>query len=267
MRVHLCLNLEDNVFEIRHAMGDAGAAMSVVQKDDWRKGPACLKDIQVNVPTGLLTKDKYDDFFIGSYTPGTWSIHDFESNRALTLRGEEVGITRLVLHPKNSRVDFTYTPSAGPSDTCELFYSGIRGRIEPREKINIGGIPATAVGDKGGLSVSSDVPLRDVEEIVRLSWGVVQGGPITLRVMKTKSVMTINMCSHTGGAAGTLYKRHEDSVPLFQKMLDFFCGLPLQEYTRWKRASHFYLAGAGGVAVIEIRYGLAILRCRAEREL
>jgi hypothetical protein len=180
-QVHVCLDLDENVIEVRHTMPDIAKAMSMVAGRDWHTSPAVLTDVWIVTPIGTITKDRLTDFFVTSYSPGSHSIDDSTLSRALTLRGKEEGVTRVVLHPRSSRVEFVFQPFGVLAPQFELFFRGAKSSVLLPQELQLNPGRAVLAGEDGGIVARGDQPLSHREELIRLSLGILQGGPITVR--------------------------------------------------------------------------------------
>jgi hypothetical protein len=251
--VHLCLDLDQNVIEIRHSMPDSNRIFSIAAEKDWHKSPVTLTNIHIHTPIGELTRDQCDGFFVSRYNPGTQSIYDSTLGRALTLRGKEAGLTKLVLHPKNSRLELTFRRYDSTPAQYELFYQGAGVSLSLNQPLQLHSSEATVAGDNGTVSVEGHQSLRNYEEHIRLALGVLLGGPMTIRSILDGDTLIINLSAHEEASAGRLFKHHDDSGPLLQGLVDFFLSLSAPDWSRWTRATYFFLQGLGGKVPLEIR--------------
>ena len=252
-QVHVCLDLENNAIEVRHAMPDLDKAMLSVTGREWHTSPAILTDIRISTPIGTIVKDRLEDVFVMSYSPGTHSIYDATLSRALTLRGKEEGITRIVLHPRSSRVEFDFQPFDTLSPQFELFYRCAKSLMPMPQELHLNPGRAVVVGDNRSLVVRGDQQLSHREEIIRLSLSILHGGPITIRSILEDKKLTINLATHDGGSLGPLYKKYDDAGPLLQGSYDYLAALSPSDWAQWRRGIYFFLQGLGGIAPLEIR--------------
>lgn len=252
-QVHVCLNLDENVIEVRHTMPDLSKAMSMVTGTDWYTSPVVLTNLRISTPIGTISKDQLTDFFVTSYNPGSHSIYDATLSRALTLRGKEEGVTKIVLHPRSSKIDFVFDPFDTLDPQFEVFYRGAKSSITMPQELQLNPGRAIVVGDHRGFVVRGDQPLSNHEELIRLSLGILQGGPVTVRSILENNTMTINLSSHEGRSLGHLHKNHKDAGLLLQGIYDFLAALPTSDWSRWSRGIYFFLQGLGGVAPLEVR--------------
>ena len=252
-QVQICLNLDENVIEVRHAMPDLAEAMSLVASNDWHTSPVLLTDVRISTPTGVLSKDRIADFFVTAYRPGNHSIYGSNLSRTLSLREKGEGVTEVILHPRSSRVEFAFEPFDSTSPQFELFYCGASCSMPMPQELMLNPGKAVVLGDNDGIGVRGDQPLTDQEELIRLSLGILQGGPITIRSMLEEKTLTINLAAHDGGSLGPLYKKCDDAGALLQGTYNFLAGLSAAEWAQWNRGIYFFLQGLGGTAPLEIR--------------
>jgi hypothetical protein len=248
-KVRICLNLEQNIFEIRYSPSRKELDKAIFTRAE---GTARLTNILVHLPTGTLYKPIYDDFFVVSYRQSL-SMSVSQAATAFDLLDNEEGITHINLHPRSSRVEFEFRPFRQATRVYELFYQGNRASLIPPREIKIGAIQTKAFSHSSGFTVQASHSLKRYEELIRLSWALVQGGPLTLRSIFDGSKIVLNMAAHHGSTLGHLYKRLDDSGVLFQAFIDFFSQLGKLERTKWSKATYFYLQGLGGNIPIEIR--------------
>ena len=252
-QVHVCLDLDENVIEVQHTMPDLAKVMSLVTGSDWHTSPTVLTDVQISTPIGTITKDRLADFIVTSYNPGSYSIYGSTLSRALTLRGEEEGVTKVVLLPRGSRVEFVFQPFDTLAPQFELFYRGVKSSMPMPQELRLNPGRAVVMWDKGGIAVRGDQSLSNREELIRLSLGILQGGPITLRSILEDKTLTINLSSHDGRSLGHLHKKDDDAGVLLQGIYDFLAALSPSDCARWSKGIYFFLQGLGGIAPLEIR--------------
>ena len=255
-QVHVCLALDENLIEVRHAMPHPTKDMSLFAGSDWYTSPAVLKDVRISTPIGIITKDRLADLFATSVNRGCDSIYDSTLSRALTLRGKEEGVTKVVLHPRSSKVEFAFQPFDALAPQYELFYRGPKGAnslIPMPQELRLNPGTAVIMGDERGLVVRGVQPLSNREELIRLSLGILQGGPITVRSILEDKTLTINLSSHDGRSSGHLHKKHDDAGLLLQGIYDFLAALSPSDWPQWSKGIYFFLQGLGGIAPLEIR--------------
>jgi len=251
--VQICLNLEEDTLELRWSVSDPKELFELQLQNGVSRSRAKLTDIQIELPTGSLRKDSYDDFFVSSFSVGGFSDYDSLLTRAFDVRGRDDGITRAIIQPKNSRLEFDFIPQVKRATQYELFYSGIRTDVGPPKQLRLGSVDAVVAGDKKGLSVRAESSLLQEEELFRLAWGVTQGGPATLRSILDGDRIILNLAAHRGTGAGRLFQKPDDGPLLLQGLLDWFHSLSADDSTLWTRATFFYLHGVGGTTPLEIR--------------
>lgn len=252
-QVQVCLNLDENVIEVRHTMPDIQKALSSLTGTDWHESPAILTDVKITTPIGILAKDRLTDFFVTSYNPGSYSIYDATLSRTLALREKEEGVTKIVLHPRNSGVEFDFRPFERLAPQFELFYRGAKSSISLPQELGLNPGSASVMGDNGDLVVRGDQALSGREEVIRLSLGILLGGPMTVRSILEDTRLTVNLSAHDGGSLGHLHKKYDDAGVLLQGIYNFLSTLPPSQWARWSKGIYFFLQGLGGVAPLEIR--------------
>jgi hypothetical protein len=252
--VSLCINLLDNVFEARFPMDMKEAFKLSFGKSDWMTQDLRLTDIEIKLPHGRLVKDIYDDFFIEEYKPGTFSTYTSELSRSLNLRGEELGITILVLTPRTSGITFDFKKPSYNANQYELFYTNNKLRVDPQTCLEVDSLRIRFAGDKNGLTLIAESSLREVQEKFWLSWSILQGTPLHLRAILDADELTLNMssCKFTSGI-GSLPVKESDVLPLFNAYNVFFRQMSIEEFSRWRRAAHFYFEGVATDRYLEIR--------------
>ena len=254
-QVQVCLDLDENVIELLHTTPNFVKAMSIITNKDWDKSPAILTNINIVTPIGIITKDSLNNFYITSYSPGSYSIPDSILTRILTLHKKEEGVTRILLHPRSSGVSFKFQPFDALSPNYELFLRGAKGsKVLPQPielELNPGKV--VIVQKDHGITVKCDQPLSDKEEILRLSIGILHGGPVTIQSILEDTILTINLAAHEGRSIGPLYINDKDVGELLQKIINYLSTISPTDYERWKVGIYFYLQGLGGIAPLEIR--------------
>jgi len=246
--VHLRINLDENVIEVRFPMG----ARPELRRD-WSEARPRLRGIHVELPTGRLIRDEYDDFFVSGYSPGTVSIHDAELVRALNLRAREEGITKLVLVPRSSGVEFEYQPSDGSEPGHEIVYEGCVVSSAPQVELQLSDRTFTLAGDKKGLVLRSREPLEPIEDRFRFCWSVVQGAPLSVRSILDNNRLILNLAlPDKRSSHGRLYQDHNDLIPFLNAFFKFVQCQSETGFSRWQRSAHFYLEGISGSASLDI---------------
>jgi len=252
--VQVCINLEDNVIEIWHALPDMLQAFSFLGGGARHSDTAVLRDIRIQTPIGEIKKDEYTDFFITSYNPATVSQGDVAAARILALCGQVESITKIVLQPRSSQIEFKLFQFEPMESLFEIVYKGYQLSFPKPQILHIGGVEVVVTSANGTLIIkASDSSLLNYEEPIRLSMGIILGGPITLRTIINGSMFAVNLASHKGTGTGRLFKRHEDSGVLLQGIIDFLASLEPDDQNRWTRSIYFFLQGLGGVSPLEIR--------------
>lgn len=252
-QVHVCLNLDENVIEVRHAMPDLTRIKSLVAENDLLTSPVVLTDVWLSTPIGTISKDRLTDFFMTSYSPGSLSVYDATISQALTLHGKEEGVTKLVLHPRSSKVEFVFHSFDTLAPQFELFYRSANSSMPIPQELQLKSGRAVLMGDNRGLIIRGDQPLSNREEFIRLSLGILQGGHITVRSLLENNTLMINLSDHEGRSLGQLYKKHEEAGLLLQGIYDSLAELSPSDWARWSKGIYFFLQGLGGIAPLEIR--------------
>ena len=251
--VQVSLNLEENAIEVRHPMLDFATTMSRASGGDWHRSTPILTDLRLSTPIGIIRKDRLEGLLVAAWRGGTRSVYDSTVGTALSLRAEDEGISTLILHPRSSGIEFSFEPFNEVTPQFEAFYRGSSLSLpRPRELLLR---PGTAVvaADAAGAVVRADHPWSDREELVRLSLGVISGGPVSVRSVLADKSLTVNLAGHDARSAGRLHKKPDDGVVALQGVYDFLSGLSPDDRTRWGKATHFFLQGLGGIAPLEVR--------------
>jgi hypothetical protein len=254
-QVYVCLDLDENVIEVRHTMPNITKALSIINDRDRDTSPVILTDIRIVTPIGIISKNRSTDFFMTSHSTGSYSSPESILTRVLTLHTKEEGVTRVVLHSRSSEVEFEFQPFDVLTPQYEMFLRGAESSTilpQPFElQLNPG--RAVLVPKARGIIVRGDQSLSNSEEFIRLSLGILQGGPVTIHSLLENKMLTINLSSHDGKSIGHLYKNDKDAGTLLQGIYNFLSAQPLADWERWKRGIYFYLQGLGGTAPLEIR--------------
>lgn len=217
------------------------------------KEKAVLTDIHIHLPTGEIVKDRFDDSLISSYNPGGLSVYDSTVARVLALRDMSFGMTKMVLQPRTSRIEFLLKAHDPMNPEYELFYQNSRASwIQPRRlQLNPGECLIRADGN--AIAVTGDKSLLNQEERIRFCLGVLQGAPVQLRTTLDGDKLTINMTSMEEKGIGCLFKKYDEIEQLLQGLFDFFSKLSPTDWARWRTATYFYLQGLSAPA-LEIQF-------------
>ena len=97
-KAHLCLNLDENVIEVWHEQ--------LLAAFDWLKSKAVLSHIHFHLPTGKIVKELCDDCVVTGIGPA----HDSTVAKAMGIRSEEAGMTKVVLKPRHP-IEFSLSRS------------------------------------------------------------------------------------------------------------------------------------------------------------
>jgi len=237
--VRVCLDLEENAIEVWYQTPD----LRQPSDQSVLKEQAALSDIHLHLPTGEIESARLEDLFIVSYGPGTWAAVDSTLARALILREESFGMTKIVVQPKSSRVEFVLKPHSPMELEYELFYQNSRISWLTPCTLKFDGGQCLIRGDARGIVITGDQCLLGQEERIRFCLGVIQGAPVHLRSILDGRKLIINLASDNVKGMGRLPENLTDIEPLLQGLFDFFAKMTTTEWTRWRPATYFYLQG------------------------
>jgi len=244
-KVHLCLNLDENVIEVWHPMSEK----PLIAGREILKEKVALSNVHFHLPTGKIVRDHLADSVITSYGPGTWSIYDSTLARAMGFLGEEVGMTKIVIKPRHTEIEFNFEPFTPTAPQYELFYQVTKFYLGGPHHLLLNPGEAVVKGDEEGIAVIGHESLLKHEERIRLCLGILRGGPVTLRSTLDAHKFTIHMFSQEGSGMGPLVIDHTDIGSFLQGLFDFFSKLSPTEWARWRIATYFYLQGLGAPAL------------------
>lgn len=249
--VLLCLNLAENVFEVRYQI-DSSSPMSAFTTDIF-DADIRLLDIEIPVANGILRKNYLDGLFATYYSGGGFSNSDSSLGRALNLLKKESGITTIYIQSRQSRVAFDFHNHSQNVSQYEIVYTNNRDNIHHCNIIyNSNQIAVN--GDKNGLVVKSSTSIKTDEEWFRIYWSIMQGGWLELRAILDSTVLILNMASDKSlSRLGPLWSDHNDITPMFNAISAYFKGLVPGDRARWRRATYYYLDGLGRNIPLEMK--------------
>ena len=269
-KVQVCLNLEDNVIEVYQILPLEERLKKLKTflppSNDFNPQDFTLTDVRLISPMGIVKTDSLPDCFISTFKTGGCRAIESEILRAMN--EDDLTTTKMILKPYCSKIQFNFDPFVpdNPEDRYyEIIYDGAK-NMKLVEPINIhlnSDHPLTVSGDNGRFIVKSRTPLSDYEETIRISLGILLGGPISVRYIYDGELktITINLAAHEGKTIGSLY-RNSNGEELLNKIFEYIFHAKLvgdnraNSYNNWKRLTrglYFYLQGLGGIAPIEIR--------------
>ncbi|MEN2996646.1 MAG: hypothetical protein ABC360_06575 [Acetomicrobium sp.] len=270
-QVQVSLNLEDNVIEVyqilpfEERLKKLGTFLP--PSNDFNLQDFTLTDVRLISPMGIVKTDILPDCFISTLKTGGYRVIESEILRAMN--EDDLTTTKMILKPYCSKIQFNFDPFVpdNPEDRCyEIIYDGAKNMKLVRH-INIhlnSDHQLTVSGDKGRFIVKSRTPLSDYEETIRISLGILLGGPISVRYIYDgeHKTITINLAAHEGKTIGPLY-RNSNGEELLIKIFEYLFHAKLvgdnradsydNNWRRLTRGLYFYLQGLGGIAPIEIR--------------
>jgi|GEM_PF-1505488 len=266
-QVQVCLNLEDNVIEVyqilpfEERLKKLGTFLS--PSNDFNLKDFTLTDVRLISPMGIVKTDILPDCFTSTIKMGGWQV--IESEILKVMNEDDLTTTKTILKPYCSKIQFNFDPFVPDNleDRCyEIIYDGAK-NMNLFEPINIhlnSDHQLIVSGNNGRFIVKSRTPLSDYEEIIRISLGILLGGPISVRYIYDgeHKTITINLAAHEGKSIGPLY-RNSNGEELLNKIFEYLLvrGNRADSYNNnWKRLTrglYFYLQGLGGIVPIEIR--------------
>jgi hypothetical protein len=252
--VSLCINLSNNILEARFPMDLKNSFKLSFGKSEWMTKGLSLRNIDIKLPNGRLSKGIYDDFFVKEYRPGTCSIYDSTLVSALDLRAGSSGIATMILVPRKCGITFDFKVLSNNEAPYELFYTNNTIRIGPQSRVEIGQLPVIIVGDTKGLTLRSVSSLLNVRDRFRVSWSVLQGAPINLRAILDGDQLTLNLSSdtHTSGL-GQLVDSNDEVLSTLRYFDKFFGAMSRDDFSRWETATDFYMDGVATDRLLEFR--------------
>jgi len=260
-KVHVCLNLDNNVIEIYQYISSMEDDLKTrfLLLIDLNSQDFALTDVRLISPMGIIRTDSLPDCFIYTLKPGEY--RDIKSEILKVMNEYDFAMTKIILKPYCSKIQFNFDPFAPdhPEDRCyEIIYDGAK-NMSDIKNINIhldSNQKLVVYGDNGRFVVKSHTPFLDYEEIMRISLGILLGGPISIRYIYDGELktITINLAAHEGKAIGPLY-RNSNGEELLNKIFKYLFQAMLDEnkWEKLKRGLYSYLQGLGGIAPIEIR--------------
>jgi|LDZS01.1.fsa_nt_gi hypothetical protein len=263
-KVQVCLNLDDNVIEIYQGISSLEDKLKTLSfsLSDLNPQDLTLTDVRLISPMGIIKANSLPDCFISTLKTGGCRVIESEILRVLD--EDDFTMTKMILKPYCSKIQFNFDPFVPDylEDRCyEIIYDGAK-NMNLVGHINIhlnSDLQLTVSGDKGRFIVKSHTPLSDYEEIIRLSLGILLGGPISVRYIydgESKTI-TINLADHEGKTIGPLYC-NRNGEKLLNMIFNYLSRIKTDASNgnKWeslKRGLHFYLQGLGGITPIEIR--------------
>jgi len=260
-KVHVCLNLDDNVIEIYQYISSMEDDLKTrfLLLIDLNSQDFALTDVRLISPMGIIRTDSLPDCFIYTLKPGEY--RDIKSEILKVMNEYDFAMTKIILKPYCSKIQFNFDPFAPDhleDRYYEIIYDGTK-NMSDIKNINIhldSNQKLVVYGDNGHFVVKSHTPFLDYEEIIRISLGILLGGPISIRYIYDGELktITINLAAHEGKAIGPLY-RNSNGEELLNKIFKYLFQAMLDEnkWEKLKRGLYYYLQGLGGIAPIEIR--------------
>jgi len=228
-KVQVCLNLEDNVIEVYQILPLEERLKKLKTflppSNDFNPQDFTLTDVRLISPMGIVKTDSLPDCFISTFKTGGCRAIESEILRAMN--EDDLTTTKMILKPYCSKIQFNFDPFVpdNPEDRYyEIIYDGAK-NMKLVEPINIhlnSDHPLTVSGDNGRFIVKSRTPLSDYEETIRISLGILLGGPISVRYIYDgeHKTITINLAAHEGKTIGSLY-RNSNGEELLNKIFEY----------------------------------------------
>jgi hypothetical protein len=141
----MCLNLDDNDIEIWLPVSEELQAPT----EDWFAAKVVLTDFHFHLPTGEIVREHYDDLFIKSFGGGSFGVYDSTVARAFALRGEDLGMRRICLTPRQSSIEFVFEPYSPTTPEYELFYQGANSDLGMPVDLELDSAKLQLLGNKG----------------------------------------------------------------------------------------------------------------------
>lgn len=250
----LCLNLENDCIECYFPNEETekeALIKSFTFDNKALVSNLTLKNIHFKLPNGELRKSHYDDFYVRQYLPGSISGFDSTLVRALNLRNEQIGLTKLILQPKETLVQSDFIDSGNILGMYKAFYTSNKIHIQPKT-IKLASHEVAVKCDRKGLILIAEDNLHAIEEKFRLAWSILQGRALQLRAELSSACLGINFYKDEISGLGTLCSSGA-ALGLFEKLFEYLNGLDENEYDKWRRASYFYLEGICNIGFLETR--------------
>lgn len=268
-KVQVCLNLDDNVIEIYQGISALEDKLKMLSfsLNDLNPQDLTLRDVRLISPMGIIKTDSLPDCFISALKTGGCRV--IESEILKVMNEDDFTMTKMILKPYCSKIQFNFDPFVPDylEDRCyEIIYDSAK-NMNLVGHINIhlnSDHQLTVYGDQGRFIVKSRTPLSDYEETIRISLGILLGGPISTRFIYDgePKTITIYLADHEGKTIGPLYC-NSNGEELLNKIFNYLFHEKLVGDNRadsydnnWKRLTrglYFYLQGLGGITPIEIR--------------
>lgn len=219
------------------------------------KDQPVLSNIRLAAPFGELHAASYDDFFVVRHRPSWYSL-DGEIDTSTDVFVETPAtITHLTLQPSHSRLPFTLV-TADPdavSGSEAIYHADTRVRHLKPFEISLGSSTATVtLRSERAFVRSSDEHLGPHVEAMRNALGILCGGPASLRLERSKEVVSINSAPHDTREIGRFWEREEDVPEILQRALHLVSAAT-EVGRRHTLAGHFYTHGLGDRSILEHR--------------
>lgn len=262
-KVQVCFNLDDNIIEtyqitpFKERPKKLGTLFS--PSNDFNLQDITLINVRLISPMGIIKTDRLRYCFASTLKMG--GLQHIESEILNIMDESDFTKNKITFKPYCSKIQFNFDPfvPGHPEDRCyEIIYDGAKNMSNIKSiDIHLDSNQKLVVyGDNGRFVVKSDTPISDYEEIIRISLGILLGGPISIRYIYEgePKTITINLAAHEGKTIGPLY-RNSNGEELLNKIFKYLFQAMLDEnkWEKLKRGLYFYLQGLGGIAPIEIR--------------
>jgi hypothetical protein len=249
--VLLSLDLDESCLVVKHPQEKDLFAYLPERQRLWSLSDICLTDIIIPTVDGTLTAANLDGLFILAYSPGAMSVHDSPLNRALQLSNDQAGIVTLKLLPKNSVVEFDYSPRSDSDN--EVFYSASVASFAPFS-CEAAGETYLVVEKRPNLSIRSKALIWGNEPRIRLALSLLQGAPVSLMVSYESGKARVNLVRpRIYRSSHLLYDEYTDAPAIFEHLLRFATGLSSQAFRHWEKAAAFLLEGKASFAEADVR--------------
>lgn len=251
--VQVLLDLHNDSIEARYPAGDPLDELKAMQDYMSHKAEAALTNIRISTPTGTLEGEQLGDLIVAGRRVGGNLMADSVIGRTLPDDKEDPVTTTLVLRPRNSMVSFHLRPFSKDKPRFEARYRYAGPSFVAPFVVALSPGTARVTAHDGGFVIIGDSDLTPRDELLRLSLGILQGGPVSLRTLLADHKVTLNLAPHVGNNLGPLHKHNQDAQAIVQGLFDFLRAVPAAGLERWKGAISFFLNGLGGIGPIEIR--------------
>lgn len=208
-----------------------------------------LSQIELGSPLGKLRLSKFDNFFVVQHEPSCASAHNSSDSLLVTSTAD---VTRLTLQPRGSLMTFEYVPSISDATSgVETVLAVAMNSQSMNMELNVGSQTVGAKFEGSKLILKSAASLSSSKDALLCSFGLLFGGPASVRSTRTDHNLSIDVVAHSHGSIEHLWLRQDDVKEMFQRFLDMFASAQSEERRRLVRAATLHLHGLGDKVLLD----------------